>query len=232
MSQVLTKSTHGQLQRRLVSAISIFFTNRDTLVLVSLAALFSGLLCVGPLFAAWFHVAIFFSTLIVVSWIDSRKIVIPNRFTYPLVVWGLVGNLFLTPYGANEWIAVVGIGASLQGAVSCFLVMLLLYMSNSTGGGDVKLAAAIGAFLGPANGLMAIAWCHLLAGCACLVWLLVRTDVQKLCRKILAIAFHSLANKQLPPIAQSFQSLSRARLPMALYFALGVLFTVLGYRLW
>lgn len=232
MSQALTKPSIENVPGRVVCAKSICSPNRDMLVLAVIMAVFGGLLCVGPLFAAWFHRTILFSTLIVVSWIDSRKSIIPNRFTYPLIAWGLIGNLILTPYVAHEGIAVIGIGASLQGTVSCFLIMLFLYMSNSTGGGDVKLAAAIGAFLGPANGLMAIAWCHLLAGCACLVWMLVRADVQKLCRKAFAITFHSFANRQLPSIAPSFQSLSKARMPMALYFALGVLFTVLGCRLW
>ncbi len=47
--------------------------------------------------------------------------------------------------------------------------MLCMFLAGATGGGDVKLATALGAFLGPEIGLSAIAWCHVLAGvCSCM----------------------------------------------------------------
>ncbi len=71
--------------------------------------------------------------------IASRRI--PNW----LVGAGLLGGLgvsSLTPDG-------IGPGSSLLGAVAGFSVLLPLYLLRAMGAGDVKLMAAVGAFLGP-----------------------------------------------------------------------------------
>jgi Flp pilus assembly protein protease CpaA len=46
--------------------------------------------------------------------------------------------------------------------------MLVPYSMRQAGGGDVKLAAAVGSLLGPWHGAFSLATGLLLAGCACL----------------------------------------------------------------
>jgi len=74
--------------------------------------------------------------------IDLRTRRIPNAFTLPLALGGVL-------LAAAGW-GTVGVGAALAGWAVGLLLMLPGYLIGATGGGDVKLFAAVGAFLGPA----------------------------------------------------------------------------------
>ncbi len=125
-----------------------------------------------PSATGWLLQIGFAATLLVAAWVDTKTRLIPNRLTYPLVLHVVGFNLFASLLGTNELAGLVGITQSLQGFGLCFAVMLLLFLSNATGGGDVKLAAAIGACMGPQAGLMSVAWCHVLAGGFAIGWTL------------------------------------------------------------
>jgi prepilin peptidase CpaA len=84
------------------------------------------------------------------AFIDLRTRRVPNAFTLPLAGFGLL-------LAAAGW-GTVGIGAALGGWAVGLLLMLPGYLIGATGGGDVKLFAAVGAFLGP--GLMLHALIH------------------------------------------------------------------------
>ena len=62
---------------------------------------------------------------------------IPNLLTYPSIVLGLVGAIFVS--SSN------GFGNHFLGLVVGFLPFFLLYLQGGLGGGDVKLMAAVGA---------------------------------------------------------------------------------------
>ena len=73
--------------------------------------------------------------------IDLRTHRVPNAFTLPLAAAGVL-------MGALGW-GTAGVGGALGGWAIGLLLMLPGYLIGATGGGDVKLFAAIGAFLGP-----------------------------------------------------------------------------------
>jgi leader peptidase (prepilin peptidase)/N-methyltransferase len=92
--------------------------------------------------------AAFMLALLAVAWIDLDTRTIPDVFTIPGVGLGLAASLFGPP----------GIGAALLGAaaggVSLWLVGYAYERATGVsgmGGGDVKLAAMMGAFLGAAG---------------------------------------------------------------------------------
>jgi leader peptidase (prepilin peptidase) / N-methyltransferase len=93
--------------------------------------------------------AIFFSMLLVVTLIDFEFYIIPDRITYPGMVLGLAlswVNPLVTPLEA-----LIGL---LAGGASLYLLAMLgdlLFKKESLGGGDIKLAAMLGAFLGWKN---------------------------------------------------------------------------------
>jgi prepilin peptidase CpaA len=80
--------------------------------------------------------------------IDGRTGRIPNWLTLPAIVLGLVAHGIVSGPSA--------LGVSLLGLVLCALVPWVLFHGSggrAIGGGDVKLAAAIGALAGPIQGL-------------------------------------------------------------------------------
>src|SRR5688500_7869158 len=80
--------------------------------------------------------------------IDLRTRRVPNAFTMPLAACGVF-------VAAAGW-GTVGVGAALAGWAVGLLLMLPGYLIGATGGGDVKLFAAVGAFLGPSLMLPAL----------------------------------------------------------------------------
>lgn len=102
--------------------------------------------------------------------IDRRHHLIPD-----LLVAAVAALALAAPFG--DTFAMRAIGAALLGALfyATHAAFKLARRDDALGLGDVKLAAAIGAFLGPQHGLIAIA----AAGCATLgvsVVLLIRND--------------------------------------------------------
>ena len=73
--------------------------------------------------------------------IDLRTRRVPNAFTLPLAASGVL-------LAAAGW-GTAGVGGALAGWAVGLLLMLPGYLVGATGGGDVKLFAAVGAFLGP-----------------------------------------------------------------------------------
>ena len=88
----------------------------------------------------------FISTVLVAAFtataavIDSRTRRLPNWLTAPAVLLGLV---FHTATGGLS-----GLGFSLAGLATGFGILFVLWLIGGSGGGDVKLIAAVGAWVG------------------------------------------------------------------------------------
>ena len=59
-----------------------------------------------------------------------------------------------------------------SGAIGCFSILLLMYVAGGVGGGDVKLAAFVGAATGLEAGISILCIGHLLAGALGFVFLI------------------------------------------------------------
>jgi len=88
--------------------------------------------------------------------IDLRTRKVPNALTWPAAVVGI--GLAVTGIGS------VGVAASIAGGLLGLALMLPGYLFGGTGGGDVKLLAAIGTFLGPGRTLSAFIGAALAGG--------------------------------------------------------------------
>ncbi len=103
----------------------------------------------------------------IAAWTDTRKAKIPNRLTVLILALGIVMNAIRAGWLATEnkpvvlelgvgalhpesaWLgAMYGVLFALAGFVVAFTVMFVIWIFGSCGGGDVKLLAAVGAWVG------------------------------------------------------------------------------------
>ncbi len=92
--------------------------------------------------------AVFGAILLVLAWTDVRRMVIPNRVVYP----ALALALGVSPAWTGR-----GPAAALAGAIGALVVLALVrrLSRGGLGGGDVKLAALVGAVVGYPGVLLA-----------------------------------------------------------------------------
>jgi len=112
-----------------------------------------------------------------------------NWTTYPgtLLALGLstVGSGAEPFHGLGE----LSLTESLLGLAICGFVMLVCFVMFRVGGGDVKLIAMLGAFLGPEQGMTAMLWTFILGGCVGLTMLIWQVGPIRLVRR----AFQQMA---------------------------------------
>jgi prepilin peptidase CpaA len=115
----------------------------------------------GPLFA-WTYLAVLLSMLAAASYTDLGRMVVPKQVTLTALALGLAFNLargaLLGASGRPVWVLADGgifLGA-LDGALFAaagfglgFLLFFAMWIMGVCGGGDVKLFAALGAWVGP-----------------------------------------------------------------------------------
>lgn len=135
------------------------------------------------------------ATLVAATVTDLARHKIPNYITYPAVGWLLSLGLLqvsLKAFGtlpddaggtaaisavAARWTMLFGalpVAEQFAGFGVCFFVMFVIFMNAGGGGGDVKIAAVLGAALGPTSGLTAVVAAHIAAGAFALAWAMLK----------------------------------------------------------
>ncbi len=132
--------------------------------------------------------------LLIATWTDVRGGKIYNWTTYPGIVAALTLNALASFLGSAglEVIGAVGITDCLVGLVSCAAVMLVCYVcfAGGVGGGDLKLMAMTGAFLGLFSGLEVCLWTFVLQFCVALIYLIWQHGIAHLLRRSFRYLVH------------------------------------------
>ena len=105
--------------------------------------------------------AVLIGIALIAAWCDLRRRVIPNALTLPTLAAGIAFDAWRA--GGMPWGA---IGAALLAG----LPLYLCWLARWVGGGDVKLAAALGAVLADPGAATAMLWAAALAGGVLTLW--------------------------------------------------------------
>jgi len=110
---------------------------------------------------AWVFLGVLFGLTGIAAWTDTKRAKIPNVLTVAMLVLGLIANAVRGGWQGAEgrplwvwetgtvWLGILdGLTLALVGAVVAFVLMFILWVMGTCGGGDVKLMTAIGAWLG------------------------------------------------------------------------------------
>lgn len=119
---------------------------------------------------AWVFCVTLFALTGIAAWIDTRKAIVPNRLTVLILVLGLLANAVRGGWlaadsqsvwwlvGAGDgrvWLGVIdGLLFALFGFIIVFAIMFGFWIFGLCGGGDVKLLAAVAAWVGMPNFLL------------------------------------------------------------------------------
>jgi prepilin peptidase CpaA len=111
------------------------------------------------------HAVCLLGLLVIATYTDLKDQKIYNQTTYPGMLLGIGLSTVL-----DGWL---GLQYSLAGFLVCGFVMVACFLLFDVGGGDVKLIAMMGAFLGVQDGIEAMLWTFILGsimGIAILIW--------------------------------------------------------------
>lgn len=103
--------------------------------------------------------------MLVATVTDIRQNKIYNWTTYPGILLGVAVKSF-----ENGWL---GLQDSVGGFLLCGFIMLVCFIAMGVGGGDLKMVAMMGAFLGVYRGFEALLWTSVLGAAmaaAVLIW--------------------------------------------------------------
>lgn len=172
--------------------------------------------------------------VLVATTTDLARHKIYNWTTYSGMIAALglsaAGSLLRWDAGVGEeqlhWLGWIPFFESLLGLVACGSVMLVCFALFRVGGGDVKLIAMLGAFLGPQQGIEAMLWTFVLGGCVGLIVLIWRVGPLCLATRTLRQILWSLRLGQWSPLTDA----ERAQLQPPLYLAPSALAAVIIVR--
>ena len=131
-----------------------------------------------------------FVSIAAVTDIRSRKIYNWTTYTGGLSALAIAGLVSLR--GRNErghdWLGQTEFSDAVAGLFACGGIMLVCYVFFKIGGGDVKLLAMLGAFLGLEEGIKALLWTLVLGGAMGLIVLVWKTGTFTLLKRFIQYA--------------------------------------------
>lgn len=161
------------------------------------------------------------AVVLAATFTDLRSRRIPNWLALPFLVFGIGVMSFL-----HGW---RGLGQSLSGAGLAVLIFGVLYFMGGMGGGDVKLCAAIGAWVGPNQMLVALVMIGLAGGVMALGWAAYRGFLRELFARVADLLFawtnRGRGTKRLPTLSDAHA----CKMPYAPAIAIGTLLSFFAH---
>ena len=157
--------------------------------------------------------------LVLAAYLDTRHHRIPNALTFGGAVAGLALQFY---FGGFE-----GLGSGFLGLAIGFVLFIPFYIRGAMGAGDVKLMAAVGAFLGPSATLLTAALTLIVGGVMAVAILLRHRGLGQLARRYFTtlnfLAVTGTLNHDGPREGEA----AGRRFPYALAIGIGTLWAIL-----
>ncbi|MCU1297126.1 MAG: type prepilin leader peptidase family protein [Acidobacteriaceae bacterium] len=154
---------------------------------------------------------------------DIRSARIPNRLTYGALVAALVLRT-----------AVLGLSGLKSGAAGMLVaggLFCILFLLGAMGGGDVKLMAAVGAWVGSTHVMTLILAAALAGGVLAIAHMIFRQMVGQTLRNTVQLICYRFASGLRPHPVFNIQSPGSTRVPYGIAIAVGAVFCA-GNALW
>ena len=154
---------------------------------------------------------------------DVRGKRIPNRLTYS----GLIAALVVRT-GLGGW---TELRSGLAGMLFAGGIFFLLFLLGGMGGGDVKLMAAVGAWVGTAQVGILLIMSAIAGGLLAVGYVLVHKRMLQSLRNVVELVRHHLTEGFAPHPTLNVQQEGTLRLPYGLAIAIGTFYCV-GNAFW
>lgn len=169
------------------------------------------------------HLIGLFTVLAVAGVTDYRTMRIPNWLTVAGILVGLISSTLSAARPLDGFLG------ALAGMAVGFAVLLPLYMVRVMGAGDVKLMAAVGAFLGLPAILYAVLFTFIVGGIAAVAFAITHRVSRRMAENVGAIAMSmTLAAMTGTSPAASLKHASVGRLPYAISIGIGTALYVIA----
>ena len=175
--------------------------------------------------------ALLLGLLLVAALTDWRRGMIYNWTVYPGILLALGANAIAHFAGWSDKLTdtwtwgLIGLEESFWGFMSCGGVMLICYVffPGGVGGGDIKLIAMIGAFMGLNEGIEAMLWTFVLGGCLALIVLVWKFGLWNLLSRVGKTLWLTVRHRTAPSLSREQREPLKTDLPLAIAAVAAVL---------
>ena len=115
--------------------------------------------------------------VIVAAYIDGKLLKVPNKITYPMIIAGWIYSMIAYQMSGDGWY--VGLGWRLAGTAVGLMTLLPAYSIGGMGAGDVKMMAAVGAWVYVATTFYAFCVSAIVGAIIAVVMILMSGDAKK-----------------------------------------------------
>jgi len=154
---------------------------------------------------------------------DIRSARIPNRLTYTALLAALPLRTAL--------LGLAGLKSGIIGMLVAGGLFLLLYTLGAMGGGDMKLMAAVGAWVGSTQVMTLILAAALAGGVLAIGRIIFRNMVGQTLRNTMQLIYYRLTSGLQPHPELNVKSSGSQRVPYGVAIAVGALFCA-GHAIW
>src|ERR1700739_757354 len=155
---------------------------------------------------------------------DVRSARLPNRLTYSALIAALVLRIGLLGW-AGVKSGAVGIG--IAGGLFC-----ILYVLGAMGGGDMKMMAAVGAWVGGTHVLTVLVAIALAGGVLALVAMVFNKNLIQTVRNTVRMSLYRFTSGLQPHPEMNVQAPGSRRVPFGVAIAMGTLFCAANTVWW